>query len=205
MKPGKDGSGVFRAALLSGPPGIGKTTTAHLVAKQCGYKVIEMNASDTRNKKLLEQMLKSTLDNTVLDGFLTGVKKEGPLDLSDRSCLIMDEVDGTSAGDRGGIGALNALIKKTKVPIICIANDRSLQKMKPLQATTLDLRFRRPDANMIRSRIMSIAFKEGIKIDRTVADQLVLGTQSDIRQIINILSTWKLSSNNLSFDQTKQL
>jgi replication factor C subunit 1 len=27
----------------------------------------------------------------------------------------MDEVDGMSAGDRGGVGALNALIKKTKV------------------------------------------------------------------------------------------
>ena len=28
----------------------------------------------------------------------------------------MDEVDGMSAGDRGGVGALNALIKKSKVP-----------------------------------------------------------------------------------------
>ncbi len=27
----------------------------------------------------------------------------------------MDEVDGMSAGDRGGVGALNALIKKSKV------------------------------------------------------------------------------------------
>lgn len=32
-----------------------------------------------------------------------------------RTCLIMDEVDGMSAGDRGGVGAMNALIKKTKV------------------------------------------------------------------------------------------
>ena len=35
--------------------------------------------------------------------------------ITDRTCLIMDEVDGMSAGDRGGVGALNALIKKTKV------------------------------------------------------------------------------------------
>lgn len=71
----------------------------------------------------------------------------------------MDEVDGTSAGDRGGIGALNALIKKTKIPIICIANDVSLQKMKPLLNTTYQLKFRRPDSNMIRSRVMTIAYK----------------------------------------------
>jgi replication factor C subunit 1 len=31
--------------------------------------------------------------------------------ITDRTCLIMDEVDGMSAGDRGGVGALNALIK----------------------------------------------------------------------------------------------
>ena len=35
--------------------------------------------------------------------------------ITDKTCLIMDEVDGMSAGDRGGVGALNALIKKTKV------------------------------------------------------------------------------------------
>jgi replication factor C subunit 1 len=35
--------------------------------------------------------------------------------ITDRTCLIMDEVDGMSAGDRGGVGALNALIKKSRV------------------------------------------------------------------------------------------
>lgn len=39
---------------MSGPPGIGKTTAAHLIAKLAGYNIIEMNASDTRSKKLLE-------------------------------------------------------------------------------------------------------------------------------------------------------
>ncbi len=38
--------------------------------------------------------------------------------ITDKCCLIMDEVDGMSAGDRGGIGALVSLIKKTKVQTI---------------------------------------------------------------------------------------
>ena len=32
----------------------------------------------------------------------------------------MDEVDGMSAGDRGGVGALAALIRKTKVTLFLI-------------------------------------------------------------------------------------
>ncbi len=39
----------------------------------------------------------------------------GDLRVDSRTCLIMDEVDGMSAGDRGGVGALNVLIKKTRV------------------------------------------------------------------------------------------
>lgn len=58
-KPGKDGLGIYRAVLISGPPGIGKTTAAHLVAKTKGYDVVEMNASDTRSKKLIQVHLLS--------------------------------------------------------------------------------------------------------------------------------------------------
>lgn len=58
---------------------------------------------------------------------------------------------------------------------------------------------------MIRSRVMTIAFKEGMKLSQGVSDQLVQSSQSDIRQIINILSTWKLSSNTMSFDDTAKL
>lgn len=55
----------------------------------------------------------------------------------------MDEVDGMSAGDRGGVGALNALIKKTKVPIIAICNDKSTPKMKPFTSTCFQMVFKK--------------------------------------------------------------
>ena len=45
---GKPGRADHRAALLSGPPGIGKTTTATLVSELCGRHVLELNASDAR-------------------------------------------------------------------------------------------------------------------------------------------------------------
>ena len=43
---------------------------------------------------------------------------------SQKSVIIMDEVDGVGAGDRGGIAALIKVIKSSKTPIICICNDR---------------------------------------------------------------------------------
>jgi len=39
---------IKRIALLSGPPGLGKTTLAHIAAKHAGYNVVEINASDER-------------------------------------------------------------------------------------------------------------------------------------------------------------
>ena len=44
--------------------GVGKTTTAYLVSKELGYDVMELNASDTRSKKLLEQSLSDALSST---------------------------------------------------------------------------------------------------------------------------------------------
>ncbi|KAI5609392.1 chromosome transmission fidelity protein 18-like, partial [Silurus asotus] len=34
----------LKVALLSGPPGLGKTTLAHIIAKHAGYNVVEINA-----------------------------------------------------------------------------------------------------------------------------------------------------------------
>ena len=57
-------------------------------------------------------------------------------------CLVMDEVDGMSGGDRGGVGELIGIIKTSKVPIICICNDKYNQKLKSLRNNTLELDFR---------------------------------------------------------------
>jgi len=39
-----------KAVLISGPPGIGKTSAARIVCRDLGFEVLETNASDTRNK-----------------------------------------------------------------------------------------------------------------------------------------------------------
>jgi replication factor C subunit 1 len=45
---------VYRAVMITGSPGIGKTTSAHLCAKLAGFTPVEVNASDSRSKKLVE-------------------------------------------------------------------------------------------------------------------------------------------------------
>lgn len=202
--PGPDGNGTFRAAIIHGPPGIGKTTAAHLIADLQGYDVIESNASDTRSKSLLQSNVSQTLSNTSLLDFAVGHSTAIDQQQQKRNvCIVMDEVDGMSAGDRGGVGAMAALCKTTNVPIILVCNERSLPKMRPFDRVAFDVPFRRPDATAIRSRIMSIAHREGLKISAQVVDQLVESTRSDIRQIINILATFSVTNKTMDFDASK--
>lgn len=191
-----------KAALLSGPPGIGKTTMANVVCKVLGYDSIEMNASDTRSKKTLHETVREIVDTTSLGDFKAFLPQHKA---SRRHILIMDEVDGMSAGDRGGMAELITLIKKTRIPIICICNDRSSPKVRSLANHCLDLRFRRPDARQIAPRLRAIAEREGLDIQPNALEELCAATHADIRQILNLLSTYQLTQSALSYDASKAL
>jgi replication factor C subunit 1 len=73
-----------------------------------------------------------------------------------RPLIIMDEVDGMSSGDRGGIAAIIAKIKTTTVPIICICNDRGSEKIRVLASHCLDVKFHKPHKGMVVRRLREI-------------------------------------------------
>ncbi|XP_026288608.1 replication factor C subunit 1 [Frankliniella occidentalis] len=198
----KDDNGAFfKAALLSGPPGIGKTTAAHLVCKELGMDVVEFNASDTRSQKLMSKEVGELLSSkSLLPFFQSG----GESKTSAKHVLVMDEVDGMAGNeDRGGVGELISLIKNSKCPVICMCNDRNHTKIRSLAGYCFDLRFHKPRVEQIRGAMMSVCFKEKVQISPQALDEVISGTNCDIRQVLNNLSMWSSTEKKMNTEQVK--
>lgn len=180
-----------KAVLLSGPPGTGKTTSSRIACKLGNYTSIEFNASDCRNKQMIMEKIKPFICNTSM----VGPRKIG------KSVLIMDEVDGMSSGDQGGISALIECIKITKIPIICICNNRYCSSIKTLAKYCLDIKFIKPLYRDTCGMLRTIAGKEGIKInDERVFAGMVESANGDLRALLNML---EMSKNETFFEYRK--
>ena len=206
-----------KAVLISGPPGIGKTTIAHLLGRMYGYDVLELNASDARSKKLINEALGGVTNNTVLSSYFQradgggagGVGAAAAVGTSAshhggvRRLIIMDEVDGMSSSDRGGNQELIKFIKVTQTPIVCICNDRQKASIRSLANYCFDLKFHPPPTSQLVDRMVQIARQEKFDVEPGAVAQLVESCGGDIRQIINTLQMWSMqAARTLSSAQT---
>ncbi|GMN58993.1 hypothetical protein TIFTF001_028063 [Ficus carica] len=200
-------SGAKKAVLLSGTPGIGKTTSAKLVSQMLGFQTIEVNASDSRGKAdaKIEKGIRGSNANSIKE-LVSNEALSANLDWTKhpKTVLIMDEVDGMSAGDRGGIAGLISSIKISKIPIICICNDRYSQKLKSLVNYCLLLSFRKPTKQQKAKRLMQVATAEGLQVNEIALEELAERVNGDMRMALNQLQYMSLSMSVIKYDDVRQ-
>ncbi|MBI2044815.1 replication factor C large subunit [Candidatus Pacearchaeota archaeon] len=162
-----------KALILHGPPGTGKTTLAIVAAKEAGAELFELNASDLRDKKKLQEILKPALEQKSL--------------LSHAKIILIDEVDGISKIDLGGLSELLVLIEESNVPIIITANDIWDRRFNPLRAKAELIKVREIDYRTIRDILIKILNKEKLFINPDVLTTIAIKVKGDVRAAINDL------------------
>ncbi|MEM0480630.1 MAG: replication factor C large subunit [Candidatus Aenigmatarchaeota archaeon] len=166
-KPGK-------AALLYGPPGIGKTCFVEAFAKDNNLELIQLNASDKRNYEAIRNIL-GNASKTL------SIFKKGKI-------FLIDEVDGIAGReDVGGVKELIRIIQESKFPIVLTANDPYEPKLKELRNYCEMIEFKRLNVFDIEKKLIEILEKEGIKYDRTIVREIANRNNGDLRGAINDL------------------
>ncbi|KAK0620033.1 hypothetical protein B0T14DRAFT_520474 [Immersiella caudata] len=153
--------------MLTGPPGLGKTTLAHVCAKQAGYEVMEINASDDRSKDVVKGRIRTSLGTESVKTVENKKPQAGKQPKVARPvCVVVDEVDGVVSGSGGsgeggfvkalidlilldqknssGAAASNTSRRKKKTddfrqmrPLILICNDVYHPSLRPLRQSGL--------------------------------------------------------------------
>ncbi|MDG7049634.1 MAG: AAA family ATPase [Nitrososphaerota archaeon] len=158
--------------LLVGPPGIGKTTLAQLAAKEFGYDVIGMNASDVRNKSNIEELLSPLLGSTSLLG---------------RPMIFIDEVDGIHGrSDFGGVEALLKILKEPTIPIILAANSDDSDKMKNIKKTAKTIYLKPVPPRLLGLYLGKVLKEEGAKLSPGTTIKVIVECRGDIRSMLNM-------------------
>ena len=158
--------------LLVGPPGIGKTTIAYLVAKQFGYDMIGLNASDVRSKSRINEILTPVLGNVSVMG---------------TPMIFIDEVDGIHGrSDYGGASALVDILKEPTVPIVLAANSDAADKMKGIKKVVKTVQFKKIPPRLLRVYLDSILRRQDAKLSPGSLIKVIDKSKGDIRSMINL-------------------
>jgi len=193
-----------RVAVLIGAPGVGKTSAALALAKDFGWGVIEMNASDQRNGEAIRNIaLRGALTDTFTSEGEFLSHREGR-----RKLIILDEADNIfGREDHGGVPAIVELMAKTKHPVILIVNDfyGLSRKSSAIKQKTLQIKFSKIPSPTIRTLLRKIAADQGIIAPDNVLDIISKNANGDLRAALRDLQAIGLGSIELKEEQAMAL
>lgn len=180
-----------KAVFLYGPPGIGKTSIVQVMANEHNFELVEVNASDKRNKGTLEEDLgRATKQNVTLFG-----KKR---------MILVDEMDGLSGShDRGGISAISNIIGETTSPIILVANtieENMESRFRSILKKTKSIEFKPLRHDEVIIKLKFIADNQGIKANPEVLQEIAFRSEGDLRSAINDLEAIACGKKTLVLD-----
>lgn len=196
-----------RILLIHGPPGVGKTSVSHVVARQAGYSVVEINASDERAGERVRLKVQNALFNHTFN--------------SKPVCLVADEIDGSV--ENGFIRVLLDIIKSdsnaTKEmvlgggsrargkarargksqgknknknqlltrPIVAICNNLYAPALEKLRPHCEIIAFRKPSETALLERLELVCKTERVPVSKAYLKDLAVLSQGDVRNCLNNL------------------
>jgi replication factor C large subunit len=169
-----DGS---KPLLLVGPPGVGKTSFVHALCRELDIDLIELNASDTRNKNLLAQVISPIFSNSSLTG--------------KKFLLFLDEMDGISKReDSGGLDFLIDLFKEPSIRVIMAAN-KSNESIKKISKVSKTISFSPIPPRLSMLYLDKILRLQNASMDVENRIAVVRNSFGDIRYLLNAAEAMK--------------
>lgn len=160
--------------LLWGPSGVGKTSVALALSAEFDLDLIEMNASELRNRERVERIL----GGASLAGSLFGRGK----------LVLIDDIDVLAGrADYGGAGAISSFLKESPVPAIVTAADIWDKKLSGIRTECEGVELKRIHKATVHGLLERVAKAEKLPIAKEQLDAIAENARGDARAALNDL------------------